>query len=56
MADITQCSGYDCPDKLICYRYVAVSELYQSYFSEDPREQDGTCMYLWDIELPKDSK
>ena len=53
MPDITMCLLEECPKKLICYRYVAISDKYQCYFSEDPRKKDGSCEYFWDIELPK---
>jgi hypothetical protein len=56
MPDITMCASEECPKKLICYRYVALADRYQSFFSEDPREKDGTCKYFWDIKLPESRK
>lgn len=53
MPDICMCDNDNCPRKLTCYRYVAVPDTYQSYFSEDPREEDGSCKHYYDIELPK---
>ena len=54
MPDICMCQQEDCNDKLRCYRYVAPTDgLWQSYFSEDPREKDGTCKYFMVCEHPK---
>jgi hypothetical protein len=48
MPDITMCKGYDCPMCELCYRYKAIPALeWQSWFANDPREQDGTCNYFW---------
>ncbi len=46
MADITKCYGYDCPFKEGCYRFMAKSEEYQSYFLEPPIK-DGKCDMYW---------
>ena len=58
MADITMCSGQDCPVKEECYRFTALKCAYrQSYFAETPgKTEDGkfTCEMYWDDnkELP----
>lgn len=47
MADITMCSGTDCPQKESCYRFTAKpSEYRQSYFMEAPIK-DGKCDMYW---------
>jgi hypothetical protein len=46
MPDICKCQGYDCKMKEKCYRYTAKdTPNWQSYFSENPAEKDGTCKY-----------
>jgi len=46
MPDICKCQGYDCKMKEKCYRYTAKdTPNWQSYFSENPTEKDGTCKY-----------
>lgn len=46
MADISKCSGKDCPLKTKCYRYTAPSnEDRQAYIREQYRE--GNCEYFW---------
>lgn len=51
MADISKCSGEDCPVKEKCYRFTApTSEFMQSYFFKPPFEiKDGviTCEMYW---------
>ena len=51
MADITMCSGNDCPVKEKCYRFTAKpSEFRQSYFFQPPGgQEDGkfTCEMYW---------
>jgi len=49
MADITKCSGKDCPLKLECHRYTAKDSLvWQSYFFEVPfNHKLNTCEMLW---------
>lgn len=40
MADITMCSGKDCPLKEECYRHTApVNEYRQAYFNEPPYDK-----------------
>ena len=50
-ADISKCSGEDCPIKEKCYRFTApTSEFMQSYFFKPPLEiKDGafTCEMYW---------
>jgi len=52
MADITMCTGEDCPLKESCYRFTAnASEHWQSYFTEPPiiKGEEVTCEYYWEI-------
>ena len=49
MADITMCSGTNCPLKETCYRYKATPSSWQSYFSEPPFK-DGECEYEYIID------
>ena len=56
MPDISMCDTEDCPNKITCYRYVAIPDKYQSFFAADPREPDGSCTNFWDIKLPKKAK
>jgi hypothetical protein len=46
MADITKCSGQECPAKEKCYRYTANESMYQAYFAEPPIE-NGKCEMYW---------
>jgi hypothetical protein len=49
MADITKCSGIDCPIKETCYRYTApVSDWNQSWFCEYPFK-DGVCDMYYEL-------
>jgi hypothetical protein len=36
MADITKCTGDECPLKETCYRYTAKESRYQSFFANVP--------------------
>ena len=49
MADITMCSGDECPKKVTCYRFTAVACKYrQSFFFTPPfRKEDGFCDHYW---------
>lgn len=51
MADITMCSGTDCPIKESCYRFTAsASEYKQSYFFLPPGklvDNKFTCEMYW---------
>lgn len=48
MADITMCSGTDCPQKARCYRFTAQpTPGWQSYFSQVPWDaQTQTCEHF----------
>jgi len=57
MADISMCSGKDCPLKDKCYRYTAPQSEYQSWFTNPPiKEEDKTCEYFWDNKEYKNDK
>ena len=47
MADITKCNYEPCKKKDTCFRYLAESSMYQSYFSEKPYEEGEECRYFW---------
>ena len=50
MADITMCSGKDCPLKESCYRFTATpSEFRQSYFFQPPviKGEEISCEMYW---------
>lgn len=51
MADITKCTGHNCPVKEKCYRFTSIaSEHWQSWFAKSPLESvDGklTCEHFW---------
>jgi hypothetical protein len=51
MADVTMCSGTDCPIKESCYRFTAPkSEIMQSWFFKTPfkvEEGQFTCDMYW---------
>lgn len=63
MADITQCTGNNCPLKSKCWRYLAPQGMWQYYFTNLPYvELNGKCKceyywehYLWDIEEGDDN-
>lgn len=50
MADITMCTGVDCPLKKDCYRYTAIKdEYYQSFLIEVPYDvTKQSCPYYWE--------
>lgn len=49
MADITMCSGQDCPLKERCYRFTAPkNDWRQSFFVNPPIKEDKTCDQFWD--------
>ena len=51
MPDITMCGGKNCPQSTTCHRYMATpSKFMQSYFTNPPVKEDGTCNYYWKIE------
>ena len=44
MPDITMCLEHQCNRKFECFRYCAIpNEFRQSYFMDDPRNDDGSC-------------
>lgn len=45
MADITKCSGLNCPHKENCYRFTAPASEYQYYFVNTPLDGDKCDMY-----------
>jgi len=52
MADISMCSGVDCPLKENCYRYTAIKSDYQAYFMGVLyNEEDRVCKYFWQNDL-----
>lgn len=57
MADISMCSGKDCPLKDKCYRYTAPQSDYQSWFSVVPYSTFvESCEYFWDNKGYKNDK
>lgn len=49
MADITMCSGQDCPMRDRCYRFTAPkNDWRQSFFFNPPIKEDKTCDHFWD--------
>jgi len=56
MADITMCSGKNCPLAETCYRYNATpSKFWQSYFTEPPIK-NGKCEYYWEVKTEDDEQ
>ena len=53
MPDISMCFGFDCALKKDCYRYRAVPELLQMYFTIPPVKEDK-CDYF--CKLKKDDR
>lgn len=50
MADITKCTGFECPFKEHCRRFTVEDSYWQSYFCESPLI-DGMCDEYWgDVE------
>jgi hypothetical protein len=48
MPDITMCKPIYCPLKDTCYRYKAKPDQYQSFFSEQPyNDEKKTCEQYW---------
>lgn len=47
MADISKCTGYDCPLKDECYRFLVTPSMHQSWapFHKELKP-DGTCEYF----------
>lgn len=46
--DIAMCMGGKCPIKKDCYRYRAIPNLRQNYFTIPPIEKE--CHYFWQLE------
>ena len=56
MPDISKCSGDECKKKEYCYRYTSKADYMQSYFTNPPLKEDGSCdEYLEDLRTTKDS-
>lgn len=49
MADITKCTGKNCPLKETCYRFRSpANDMWQSYFVENPySEEEKDCKYYY---------
>jgi hypothetical protein len=48
MPDIAMCTGNECPVKEDCWRYMAPTDRFQSYFATPPYTEEG-CEYFWDM-------
>lgn len=46
MADITMCKGDGCETKFTCFRFCAIPNERQSFFTNSPIK-DGSCEYYW---------
>jgi hypothetical protein len=46
MSDMMMCPGEGCPRKGKCYRYCAIPDPHQSYFTVAPHDNDE-CEYFW---------
>lgn len=53
MADISKCSGKNCPLSTKCYRFTVKSnDLWQSYFTEPPYDKEKEkCEYFWEEKI-----
>lgn len=49
MVDFTMCQQKDCPQKKLCYRYIAKPDSQQWYFTPDPDPDGGSCEYFMAI-------
>ena len=49
MPDISMCGGGDCPLKETCWRHKAEPGMRQSYFTNPPVKEDGTCDHYWEM-------
>ena len=48
MADISMCSGENCPSKDKCYRHTAPQSDYQTWFTNPPiKDGEEFCEYFW---------
>lgn len=50
------CTGGDCSLKERCYRHTAKPDYYQTYLTNPPLKDDGTCDYYWNNERYAKSK
>ena len=51
MVDVCMCNQRDCRDKDKCYRYNAKPSFMQSWFAEDPRDEDKNfCPSYWPMD------
>ena len=49
MPDISNCEGDGWAIKATCYRPIAIPSGMQSYFTNSPVNDDGTCDYFMEI-------
>ena len=54
MADITMCQSKTCKKRGYCYRYKAVPDRFQSYFTDDPSDPKDGCDFFWDMRPVED--
>lgn len=46
--DLCMCEDKECKRSKTCLRFIGKADKYaQTYFSESPREKDGSCEYYW---------
>jgi hypothetical protein len=50
MSDITKCKGTNCLQKDTCYRFLAPSSMWQSYFTESPIK-NGKCENYREVKI-----
>lgn len=48
MSDFTMCHPINCPQQDKCYRFLAKSDRFQSYFSIEYDQING-CEYFWKV-------
>jgi hypothetical protein len=56
MPTLTKCSGNGCEMKNKCFRYTSPSNSYQSYFTEVPLKENGTCDYFLQVDIKRKAK
>ena len=49
MADITKCTGENCPLKDRCYRFTAKADEYRQAYFGAPPIKEGKCEYFWEV-------
>ena len=50
MPDMSMCPGRNCPDRIECYRYMAISTyIWQSHGNFDELREEDKCEYFWEI-------